>query len=65
MISSMLLDYLKEQNKIPIDILEQRIDICDSCEHCNHRHCSLLGCSAWRFKEVLLSESPRCPEGKH
>lgn len=52
-------------NQISREAMDHRLSVCNECEYCHCRNCDRIGCSAWRFKEVLLSKHPKCPEGKH
>jgi len=71
-ISELLLDDVKSQYEkrrlhryFTLEVLDKRIDTCSQCVHVGEVNCSLLGCSVFRFKEMLLSAMPGCPIHLH
>lgn len=70
--SELLIDYIRDEyiNKrcnryFSNEILEERIDACANCPEFDYNHCKKIGCSVYRFRQVILSETPMCPLGKH
>lgn len=47
------------------ETLDKRLDTCANCDKFDYNHCTKIGCSVYRFRQIVLAETPMCPEGKH